>query len=138
MDEIKHELISKTQQKGHACRQAGQAVIALLFFMTISISIVTAMAIIVLNNVTAVSSLEQGNSAYYAAESGAQNALLRLIRDPSYSGETLIVDGGTVVIQVENGIATSTATVANSVRKVQVNTVYNNNIRTVTSWTEIN
>lgn len=131
MDEIKHELISKTQQKG-------QAVVALLFFMTISISIVTAMVIIVLNNVTAVSSLEQGNSAYYAAESGAQNALLRLIRDPSYSGETLTVDGGTVTIQVANGIATSTATVASSVRKVQVNTVYNNNIRTVTSWTEIN
>lgn len=131
MDEIKHELKSKMQQKG-------QAVVALLFFMTISIAIITAIVIIVLNNATAVSSLEQGNSAYYLAESGAQNALLRLIRDPSYSGETLTVDQGTVVIQVANGIATSTATVANSVRKVQVNTVYNNNIRTVTSWTEIN
>lgn len=131
MDEIKHELKSKMQQKG-------QAVVALLFFMTISIAIITAIVIIVLNNATAVSSLEQGNSAYYAAESGSQNALLRLIRDPSYSGETLTVDQGTVVIQVANGIATSTATVANSVRKVQVNTVYNNNIRTVTSWTEIN
>jgi len=117
--------------------QSGQAVVALLFFMTISIAIITAIVIIVINNATAVSSLEQGTDAYYAAESGAENALLRLLRNPSYSGETLAVDKGTVVIQVKNGIATSTATVANSIRKIQVDTVYNNNVASVTSWKEI-
>ena len=117
--------------------QSGQAVVALLFFMTISIAIITAIVIIVINNATAVSSLEQGTDAYYTAESGAENALLRLLRDPSYSGETLAVGQGTVVIQVKNGIATSTATVANSIRKIQVDTVYNNNVASVTSWKEI-
>ncbi len=118
-------------------KQTGQAVIALLFFMTISVAIITAIVIIVLNNVTAVSSLEQGNMAYFAAESGAENALVRLLRDPGYSGETLTVDQGTVVIQVSNGTVTSTATVANSLRKIQVDTVYNNNVLTVSSWKEI-
>ena len=118
--------------------QAGSALLTLLFFMTISLTIVTGVVVVVLNNATATSSLEQGMLAYYAAESGAENALIRLIRDPSYSGETLTVDQGSVVIQVANGIATSTATVANSIRKVQVNTVYNNNVLTITSWKEIN
>ncbi|MBI4097707.1 MAG: hypothetical protein HY426_01590 [Candidatus Levybacteria bacterium] len=117
--------------------QSGQAVVALLFFMTISIAIITAIVIIVLNNATAVSSLEQGNTAYLAAESGAENALIRLLRDPSYSGETLIVDQGSVVVEVSNGIVTSTATVANSIRKIQIDTVYNNNVLEVTSWKEI-
>ena len=105
--------------------------------MTISVAIVTAIVIIVLNNATAVGTLEQGTDAYYAAESGAENALLRLLRDPNYTGETLAVDQGTVVISVRNGIATSTATVANSIRKIQVDTVYNNNVASVTSWKEI-
>jgi hypothetical protein len=117
--------------------QKGAAVIALLFLMTISLGIITAMTVIVLNNSTAVSSLEQGNGAYYAAESGAENALVRLLRDPNYAGETMNVDGGSVVITVSNGIIISTASVANSTRKIQVNTVYNNNVLTVSSWKEV-
>lgn len=116
----------------------GYTVVALLFFMTISMVIVTGIVIVVLNNALSISSFEQGTVSYYAAETGAENALLRLLRDPSYSGETLPIDGGSVVIQVGNGIVTSTATIANSVRKIQLNWVYNNNVLTITSWREIN
>lgn len=118
--------------------QAGYVVVILLFFMTISMAIVTGIVIVVLNNATATGSLEQGTVSYYTAETGAENALLRLLRDPTYTGETLPIDGGSVVIQVNNGIVTSTATVANSVRKIQLNYVYNNNVLTITSWKEIN
>ena len=119
-------------------KEAGYAVLTLLVFMTISIAIVTAIVIMVLNNVTALSAVEQGTVSYYSAETGAENALLRLLRDPSYSGETLPIDGGSVVIAVGNGVVTSTATIDNSVRKIQLNYVYNNNVLTVTSWKEIN
>lgn len=125
-------------QSGHACRQAGYTVVILLFFMVISMLIITGIVIVVLNNATATSNLEQGVVSYYAAESGAENALLRLLRDPAYIGETFPIDGGSVVIQIGNGIVTSTATIANSVRKIQLNYVYNNNVLTVVSWKEIN
>ncbi len=125
-------------QRGPACRQAGHALITLLFFMVISLTTVTGVTIVVLNNASATSEAEQGTIAYYAAETGAENALLRLIRDPNYTGETLNIDGGSVVIQVNNGTIISTATVYRSVRKVQVVTTNTNNQITVTSWKEIN
>ena len=129
---LKHILISRKN------KEAGQAVISLIFFMTISMAIITAVVVIVLNSATSASNLEQGTMSYYGAESGAENALLRLIRDPNYTGETLSIDQGTVTIQVNGGTITSTANVANSIRKIQVQTLYNNNVLTITSWNEIN
>jgi hypothetical protein len=117
--------------------QKGQAVLTLLFFMVIAMSII-AVVIVVINTAQAGSNIEQGTVSYYAAETGAENALIRLLRDPNYSGETLNIDNGTVTITVNNGLITSTAQIDDSIRKVQVQTVYNNNVLTVTSWKEIN
>lgn len=118
--------------------QKGEAVVALLFFMTISMVIITSVVVIVLNTALAGSNVEQGTLAYYSAETGIENALLRLLRDSSYTGETMTVDQGTVVVQVSGNTITSTATVANSIRKIQVQTLYNNNVLTISSWKEIN
>lgn len=117
--------------------QKGQALVTMLFFMVIGLTITSAATIILFVNAAAGSTTEQGETAYEAAESGIENALLRLVRDPSYSGETMAVGPGYVVIQAANGLATASATVNNSVRKIQVQTVYNNNILTVSSWKEI-
>jgi hypothetical protein len=120
-----------------AKNRQGQAILTLLFFMVISISIITAISLIILNNLSAGVNIEQGVVAYYAAEAGAENALLRMLRDPSYAGETMTVDDSDVVISVNGGVITSIATYANSVRKIEVQTVYNNNVLTVSSWKEI-
>lgn len=118
--------------------QKGQAVLTLLFFMVISVSIITAVVIVVINSAQAGSNVEQGTVSYYAAETGAENALLRLLRDPNYTGEVMNVTGGTITIFVSGGTITSTAKIDNSIRKVQVQTVYNGNVLTVSSWKEIN
>jgi hypothetical protein len=118
--------------------QKGQAVVTLLFFMVIAISIITSIVIIVVNSATSGSNVEQGTVAYYSAETGAENALLRLLRDPNYTGETMNVNGATVTITVSSNTITSTAKYANSIRKVQVQTLYNNNVLSVSSWKEIN
>ncbi len=118
--------------------QKGHALITLLFFMVISLTIVTGVTIVVLNNASATSEAEQGTIAYYAAETGAENALLRLVRNPNYAGETLNIDGGSVVIQVNKGTIISTATISRAVRKIQVETTNINNQISVTSWKEIN
>ena len=124
---------------------SGQALISLLFFVLIGVTIVSAAAIFVYENVQSASITEQGTLAYYTAESGIEEALLQLLRDPSYlgipAGSPLSVGEGTVTIQVSSssGIFTTTATgiFRSAVRKIQVQTVYNNNILTILSWKEI-
>lgn len=118
--------------------QKGQSLIVLLFFVTISTAIITAIVFMVFNSVVSSSNVETGTLSYYAAEAGAENALLRLLRDTTYTGETMAVGDATVVIQVSGGVITSTATYLGSVRKIEVQTVYNNNVLTISSWKEIN
>lgn len=118
--------------------EKGDILVTLLFFMVISLAIITSIVFIAFNTLKSGTYLEQGTVAYYGAETGIENALLRLVRNPSYSGETLILDQGTVLIEVNGNIITSTATISNSVRQVQVETVYNNNILEISSWKEIN
>lgn len=128
----------KINQRNQLYGQQGQTLVTLLFFMIISISIISAVVIVVFNTIVSGGNYEQGNVAYYAAEAGAENALLRLLRDPSYSGETLTVDAATVTISVVGNTITSVAEYGNSIRKVEVQTVYNNNMLEVSTWKEIN
>jgi hypothetical protein len=120
--------------------ESGQTLIALLIFMIVAISVMTTSVILISANSIAASKVEQSISAYNTAESGAENALLRLLRDPFYTGETITVDSGTAVTTVSGTTTktiTSTGTSGNFIRKIQVVVDYNNNIMTVTSWKEI-
>ena len=118
--------------------QKGHILVTLLFFMVISISIITSIVFIAFNTLKSGSSMEQGTLAYYAAETGVENALIRLVRDPAYSGETFTLDQGSVLIEVSGDVITSTATIGNSIKKIQVETVYNNNILEISTWKEVN
>ncbi len=118
----------------------GQALITLLFFMIVTITITSAAVMVSLVNSASTSTLDWANSAYYAAEEGAENALLRLLRNPMYTGETITVDGGTVTISVSGVspiVIVSTAKITNSLRKIKVEANYSNNVLTVTSWKEV-
>jgi len=115
----------------------GQALVTLLFFMVIAISVITASSVILFTNVTAGSTTEQGAIVLSGAESGAENALLRLLRNPAYSGEALLVGNVNVNIGVTNGTIIATASANNVIRKIQVQTVYNGNVLSVSSWKEI-
>ena len=75
---------------------------------------------------------QQGTIAYEIAQSGAENAILRLTRDPAYRGENnLLVGNGTANINVSSssGIltATSSGTIGNFTRKIQITAHYNAN-----------
>ncbi len=123
-------------------QQKGQALVTLLFFMVIAVTITSAAVVLIATNSLAASRFEQGTDALDIAESGVENALLRLDRDPSYTGETLNVGTGTVTISVSLGnptiiTATGSANQNNATRTIQVNTVYNNGALTVTSWKEL-
>lgn len=103
----------------------GQALITLLFISVIGITIATGAVMMVVINAQSGLSNQQGSIAYEIAESGAENALLRILRDPAYAGETnLTIGSGTVDIQVSSNsgvfIATSSGKIGNYVRKVQL------------------
>lgn len=121
---------------------SGQTLVTLLFFMVISLTVTAASAIIIIVNATTTGTLEQGTTTYYSAESGIENALLRFLRNPSFTGESFTVDNNTVTSVVTPGggetyifIATSSAN--QTVRTIQVTSVYNNHVMQIQSWKEI-
>ncbi|HYM65620.1 MAG TPA: hypothetical protein VES68_04050 [Candidatus Sulfotelmatobacter sp.] len=122
---------------------SGQALISLLFIAIIGITVISSAVILVYGNSQSASLNEQGSYAYYVAESGIEEGLLRLLRNPNYTGTTvgqpLSVGLGSVIISVstQSGLITSVGTYGSTIRKIQAQTVYNNGIRTILSWKEI-
>ena len=132
-------LRSNTMQKYVIQNSKGQTLVTLLFFMVIAITVTTGAVIIVFANTTGQTKLQQSQTAYYIAESGMENSLIRLLRDPSYTGETLPVGEGTAITTINGSgpyTITATGTVGSFVRTVQVVANYTNNILTVQSWKE--
>lgn len=82
-----------------------------------------------------------GERTLAVAESGAENAILRLLRDPSYTGESnLPIGPGTATIVVTGSsptIITSIATVGIYSRTIQVAVTNTGGLLTITSWQEI-
>ena len=121
--------------------QKGQILVTLLFFMVISITIVSAAVVMIIANTSGASSVERGLEAYYIAESGAENGILRLLRNPAYTGETLAVGDGSAEISVtgvEPRTITSIGRSGDHVRTIEVVIGYTNNVLEVQSWREIN
>ncbi len=129
----------KIQYSKFKIKERGQALITLLFFVLISLTITSAAIIIIIANSLSVSKSQEGTLAYYAAESGIENTLLRLLRDPNYTGETLSVGDATVAIAVTGNnpkivIATSSG---NFKRTVQAQMNYSNGYYTFSNWKEL-
>lgn len=118
----------------------GQALVTLLFFMIIAILLTSASIVIMFTNSLSANSVQQADTSYYIAESGVENAILRLLRDPGYTGETLTIGDGNAIIQVDGinpVIATSTGTLGNFKHTIQITGTYNNNVFSITGWKEL-
>lgn len=119
--------------------QSGQALVILLIFISVTVIITTVAVMLIIVTSSGASSYEQSNTAYDIAESGAENAILRLLRDPTYMGETLTVGTGTATITV-TGSGTQTITsigrYGTYLRKIQV-VILSDDVETIQSWTEV-
>ena len=121
-------------------KQSGQALVALLVFTVVSITIASAAIAIVLINSGSARTLEQGNLTKSLAENGVENALLRLLRSPSYSGETLTQDDGNAIVEVTGSSVktiTSTASSLGFIRKIEVVVDTANYQLNILSWKQI-
>lgn len=120
--------------------QSGQSLVMLLIFMIIALTITSAAIAMIVINTRTTGKFAVGTIAYYAAESGAENAVLRLLRNPNYSGESMIVGDGSAIITVtgtDPKTITSIGIVGNSSRTIQVIAGYVDNRFTISSWQEI-
>lgn len=119
----------------------GQALITLLFFTVIGVTITSAAVIVLLTNSASGTKLQQGVIAYEIAQSGAENAKLRLLRDPNYQGEVLPIGEGTATILVSSSSGTFTISsvgqIGNFKRKAEVTAVYEDYILTFSSIKEV-
>lgn len=121
-------------------KEKGQALVTLLFFVLISLTITTGAIIIIIVNSLSASKLAEGTSAFYIAESGVENAILRILRNPDYAGETLAVGTGMASITVTGSnpkIVTSVGENGNFKRKVSAQLTYNNGYYTFSDWKEL-
>ncbi len=124
-------------------RKRGQTLITLLIFIVVAVTITTSATIMILNSSLSASKVEVGTTALSIAESGIDDSMIRLLRDPTYTtaGTTLNVGQGTATIVVTGTTTktiTSTGKMNNSVRKIQVTAGNSNGLLVITPpWQEI-
>lgn len=121
-------------------RQTGHSLIMLLVFMTMAMIITTGAVTVTLINSRATTTWYQGEQTLPLAQSGIENAILRLLRDPNYTGETIQLDVSSVTTTVTGGTTktiTTEATNGSAKRKIQVIGSFTNNVFTISSWREI-
>lgn len=117
--------------------QKGQTLVSLLVFSVLAIAVASAATVIMINTAQATHITESRTRVSLAAESGVENALLRLIRNPNYTGETLLLDDSTIEIVVTGTnvkTITSEAQTGSYLYTIRATAEYVNNRLTVTSW----
>jgi len=117
----------------------GQALTSLLIIMFVGLSIITSSVGLINTNLSSTASLIEANEALTVAESGAEEALLRIIRDPLYVGGTLPFDNGLATINIASTSPytfISTGDVGSHQRSIKVTINNTNGITAVTSWKE--
>lgn len=118
----------------------GQTLVILLTYMVIAIIVTTASIALVINSSLGTDKVYQGATSLDIAESGAETAMIKLLRDTSYTGETVAIGNGQAVVTVTGTnpkIVLSKGTLNNFTRTIQVIVDTSNNVLTATSWKEI-
>lgn len=121
--------------------QKGQTLVSLLIIIAVTVlAVASAIVSASLSSTTAITTIS--DKVYYAAETGAEEALIKLLRDPGYSGETFDLEGVNVEVSVTSPtpterVITSIASTNSIKRRVDVSAQFLNNILTVTSWDEM-
>lgn len=127
-------------------REKGQVLVMLLIFIAIAVTVTIAAVAVIVSNTSSASKVEIGQVTYQAAESGAETALLKLLRDPNYPNpspsDSFNLDTASVTVTVGTVGSTktvlSTATMGSLVKKIQVVLNYPlGGSMSITSWKEV-
>src|SRR3990172_1855469 len=123
--------------------ESGQALIILIFAIGLSITILTGVTLTAVTLAKNTFLTENSQTTYYAAESGAEYALLRLIRAPGSCGakiENLIIDSSSVTISYSLAGSICTVTITGQkdtlLKKIQFQATITNSKVTYCCWKE--
>jgi hypothetical protein len=108
--------------------------------MSIALTLTSAATMMVISNAQGTTNYSLGEEALGIAESGADNAILRLLRDPNYAGESMTVGSGTATMTVTGGgtkTIISTGSNGSFTRTIQVVGTLSGNTFALSSWNEI-
>ena len=133
------QLITTTDQNPRPLQQ-GQMLIMLIIYMVVAVIITTASVSMLVITSQSADKLSQGSNALDIAESGAETAMIKLLRDPAYTGETFAISDGQAIVTVTGTnpkVIVSEGIRGNFRRKIQVSADYTNNVLTVSSWQEL-
>lgn len=136
-----NKLTNSMREKSLKQNQAGMALVTVIVFA--AIGIIAIVAGITMTTTTSQSNQQflQGQQASIIAESGAENALLRLLRNPDYQQETLTIGEGTARIEVTEVLSTKEIEVIGEYKsarkKIKIQTTDETGILTINSWEEI-
>lgn len=122
----------------------GQTLVTLLFFTIIAINVTAVATIIIMINSLSGSKFQQGVIAYEIAQSGVEDAKLRLLRDPDYTGtggQPLQIGNGSVLVTVDKSDSQYTilskGTIGNFTRQIELTASYSANLLRVLSQQEV-
>lgn len=122
----------------------GQALVTLIFFTVIAVSVTTAAIFVIGVNSISGTRLQEGTVAYQVAQSGVDNALIRLLRNPGYTGETLDIGSARAIVLVSGAGTAADPYVISSrgqngsfVKKIEVRAKYENDELDIISQKEV-
>ena len=120
--------------------EKGQSLVLLLIFVLMAMTFAITAILTTIVNSGSVTTMQRGIEVRELADSGVENALLELIRDPSYAGEDYLLDGVDISTSITEGLQktiTVEATESDITRTVEVLIDYTDNVLSVVSWKEI-
>ena len=118
----------------------GQALVILLVFVAVAMVVSATAVVIMIIGSHGSAQLANSQAAWTTAESGGEDALLRLLRDPTYAGETLTIGTDTATISVtgtDPKIITSTGVSGEFSRRIKITAGFTNGVLIISSWQEV-
>ena len=118
--------------------KSGQILTSVIVFMAFGLSVIALSSILTIINIQTTAKNSTSAQALGYAEAGAEDAVLRLIRDPTNSGGTTSLESAIVTVIVSgdavNKTITSTATYNGFTKKIVAQVSLANNKLTLVSW----
>jgi hypothetical protein len=119
--------------------QTGQTLIALLIFMLVAMTITISATAVAIINIKSNNGLSNGQAALQIANSGVENAILVLEKNPAYTGGTMTVGSGSATISI-TGTTTltivSVATLGKYQRTETATVTQTGTLYSLTNWIE--
>ena len=107
--------------------------------MMLAITLTVTATVVVITNIRSSSVAQSGDIALSNAQAGVENALIRLERDSTYTGETMTLTNGTATITVSGTspiTVVSVGSYGNLVRTITATATVSGSVITLTSWSE--